>query len=202
MNSQYNQRYYFSHYPTFILHLSEVFHTCNFFIWIFYLPFLLFKVSMFSQIIIHVCKKPCSCFPLKCCQFGYERSWLSDLIFLNICSLGFCIGLCHLACHKVIFLSFWGLLNAGWHQLCSNVKPILWVISQCIIIKSNTLCVTYYLEQTKLGKLFPSVLYLETKSCNTRTCVHSHLLTDLHVAKIWQRIFLQLYTDVLQPIFF
>ena len=119
-----------------------------------------------------------------------DHLWLSDLIFPSICSLGFCIGLCHLACHKVIFLSFWGLLNAGWHHLRSYVKPILRVISQCIIIKSNTLCVICCLEQTKLGKLFPSVLYLETKSGNTRTCVHSQLLTDLHVAKIWRRIFL------------
>jgi len=70
--------------------------------------------------------------------------------------------LCHLACHKFIFLTFWGLLhvNEGWHQHHSYPKPILWVICQCII-KSNTLCVIHCLKQTKLEKLFPSVLYLK-----------------------------------------
>ena len=190
MNSQYNQRYYFSHDPALILHLSEVsipvissfgYFTC---------PFYFLKFRCFHKLSFTLARNHAVVSPSKCYQFGYERSWLSRLIFLSICSLAFCIGLCHLACHKVIFLSFWGLLNAGWHQLRSYVKPILWVISQCIIIKSNTLCAIYCLQQTKLGKLFQSVLYLETKSCNTRTCVHSHLLTDLRVAKIWLRMFL------------
>lgn len=132
--------------------------------------------------------KPSSCFPSKCCQFGYERSWLCDLIFLSICSCGFCIGQCHLACHKFISLSFWGLLNAGWHQHHSYAKPLPWVICQCII-KSNTSCVIHCLKQTKLEKFFPSVLYLKiSKSSNKRTCLH--LFTDLHEAKIWLRKFL------------
>lgn len=142
---------------------------------------------MSSQIIIHVCfgNKP----------KRYKIQWLlhtsnaanlavrdhGDLIFLSICSLGFCIGLCHLACYKFIFfLSFWCLLNAGWHQHQSYAKQILRVICQCII-KSNTLCVISYLKQTKVD------LYIETKNCCTGKSVYNHFFTDL--AEIWLRMF-------------
>lgn len=142
---------------------------------------------MSSQIIIHVCfgNKP----------KRYKIQWLlhtsnaanlavrdhGDLIFLSICSLGFCIRLCHLACYKFIFfLSFWCLLNAGWHQHQSYAKQILRVICQCII-KSNTLCVISYLKQTKVD------LYIETKNCCTGKSVYSHFFTDL--AEIWLRMF-------------